>query len=135
VTRLGNSLLQIKTPVSTLFPAMKHMVAKWQSAGTGEPRGRRDQTFFQRGRGHDHLEGRTRRILTLDRPIAQRMDRILDQTVPLFCLDAASKDIRIKHRMARHSQDITSANVKDDDRSFFTLESGFGLLLQVLIQS
>ena len=55
------------------------------------------------GRRHHHLEGRARRILSLHGAVVQRLQRVLDQRVPLGRLDAAREDVRIEGRPATPS--------------------------------
>ena len=81
----------------------------------------RNRSLLQPGRGHQRLPGRARRILSLNRPINQRLVRIVQQALIFsaagFGRDSLRKDIRIESRRRSQRKNLAVVRIHGDDHA------------------
>ena len=100
VARLDDRLVKGDRPVSAVPPAAEEVIAERHAAAAVDARLRSDGALLEAGGRHHHLEGRSRRILSLDGAIVQRLQRVLHQRAPLGRLDAAREQVGVVRRPA-----------------------------------
>ena len=115
VARADDRLVQVHPAVSALLPAMELVVTEMHAAAAEDALRRIDGVLLERGGGDDDLEGGPRRILSLDRLVRERMQRIGDQLTPLVLGDAAREEIGIEGRLRHHRQHAAVVGIHHDD--------------------
>ena len=131
IAGLGDRLFHIHPAVPSALPAMKAMTAKFRMAATENPVFFGNDSGFQRRQGHDHLEGRSGRVLSADRLVAQRPLGILNQRFPLCRADATRECIGIKGWHGNHREDIPRMDIHDNGRRAFLTHSADGEILKL----
>ena len=111
-------------------PAAEPAFAELQRPVAEEAVVRAEPAAFQRGQGHDHLEGRSRRVLAGDRLVGEREARMGDQLPPLPSADAGGEQVGVVARHRRQRQDVARMDIEHHGRAAFLAEACRDVLLE-----
>ena len=122
--------MDIHRPV--VFVAVVEISVRTPAAGAVDMHVLRN-AFLQAGHGHQDLEGRPRRELSLDGLVHQRMIGVSDELVPVCAIDADCESVGIEAGTRDHSKDFTVTRVHGHDGTVAVAESQLRGVLQVFV--
>ncbi len=115
VAGLGNGLGEVR--LTMRLPAAEAGAAQMVRAGAVNGAMRRDCAGFQSRAGDDRLEGRTRRVHGVHRPVNQGMGLVFVERVPVLGRNARCELVRVKGRRGGHGQHGPRLRVDGDRRA------------------
>src|SRR5207249_10705999 len=93
VAGLGDGRVQVDRPVPLLLPAAEAAPVEDGASPAMDRRPLVDHAGLEAGEGDDQLEGRARRITSLDRAILEGSQRILDDSLPFLAREAPREQV------------------------------------------
>ena len=114
VARARDRALEVDRAVAALLVTVEHVAVERGLAGAEEGRRRRDDTFLERGRRRDHLEGAARRVGALDDAVHQRRQRVARERRPDRRFDAGRELVRVVGGGGGHGEDLAGVRVERD---------------------
>ena len=108
--------------MAPLFPVLEYPAAKREDAAAVDDFIESDDSFRQGGERHDDLENGAGRVLTTNRAVLERLERVIRQIAPVFPQDSAREKVGIDLRVADQGQDGAAGWVEGDDASFIFLK-------------
>jgi hypothetical protein len=97
--------MEVHVAMAALLPAAVGPYPQIEGAVAKERGVLMDDTFFQAGGGNHHLVGGCRWVLTCNRPVFHRTERILGQLLPGLGRNTAVEEVWIEGRRTDHGQD------------------------------
>ena len=122
---------EVHPPMPAAFPAVEAAVAEFDVAGAGMGGFGGDQPFFQRGKGGDHLEGRSRRIGTLHGLVGQGAVVVFHQGGIVALADAAHEKVGVKAGGRGAGDDFARLHVHHHAGGAFLAQTGLNEVLHI----
>src|SRR5215467_4643655 len=109
--------------MSALPPALVVVPVKGRTASAMYREQIVDRTCFQTSQRHQRLECRSRCKLSLNRPVQQRMIRVVDELFPVGRFDTHGELVGVEGGPAGHGKDLAISRIERHDSAFAPLKS------------
>ncbi len=116
VARTDNGLVEIEVSPIPVLPVFEAPLPQLKARSATQPVEGRDDPLLERRGGDDDLEQRPRRILTLDRPIQERVLGVLHQAEPHLPLQVAREGIQREGRARGHGEKVPAPGIQHHHR-------------------